>query len=70
MSILHITFSANPGASNSSLLGAEVVAKLGGTAVTRDTNAGIPHIDSTWTGGQLHACGRPHRGAEGNARPV
>jgi len=48
MSILHLTSSANPGPSNSSLLGAEVAQKLGGTCFTRDTNDGIPHIDSAW----------------------
>lgn len=48
MPILHITSSANPGVSNSTMLGRETVAHLGGTVTTRDTNAGIPAIDSAW----------------------
>jgi FMN-dependent NADH-azoreductase len=48
MSILHITSSANPAASNSSMLGGEAAAHLGGTTATRDTNDGIPHLTPDW----------------------
>ena len=48
MSILHITSSANPGPSTSTMLGAEVAAKIGTPIVIRDTNAGLPTIDATW----------------------
>ncbi len=48
MSILHITSSANPAKSNSSMLGAEATTHLGGTTVHRDTNDGIPHLTPDW----------------------
>jgi FMN-dependent NADH-azoreductase len=48
MPILHITSSANPGASNSSMLGRETTAHLQGDVTTRDTNAALPAIDSAW----------------------
>jgi FMN-dependent NADH-azoreductase len=47
MTILHVTSSTNPAASKSTLLGTEVVAKLGSTATTRDTST-IPAIDADW----------------------
>lgn len=49
MSLLHITSSASPTPSTSTLLGAELCEKLGGDRVTRDTTHDIPHIDQTWT---------------------
>lgn len=48
MPILHIISSANPGPSNSSMLGRETTAHLQGDVTTRDTNASLPAIDSTW----------------------
>lgn len=48
MSILHITSSANPGPSTSTMLGAEVAAKLGTSIVTRDTNTGLATVDAAW----------------------
>ena len=48
MSILHIKSSASPAMSNSTLLGTEVAAKLGGTVTTRNTNDGLPQIAPDW----------------------
>lgn len=48
MNILHITSSANPTPSTSTLLGTEIAAKLAGTVVTRDTNAGLSAVVSAW----------------------
>ena len=50
MSILHITSSASPMPSISTMLGGEAAAKFGGTVTTRDVATGIPAIDSDWTG--------------------
>ncbi|MEQ6249110.1 NAD(P)H-dependent oxidoreductase [Sulfitobacter sp. HNIBRBA3233] len=48
MSILHITSSANPGASTSKMLGEEVLTAIGGSVTHRDTNTGIPPVDGDW----------------------
>ncbi len=48
MSILHITSSANPSPSTSTLLGTEAAIKIGTPIVTRDTNAGLPLVDASW----------------------
>ncbi|QUJ75794.1 NAD(P)H-dependent oxidoreductase [Sulfitobacter albidus] len=48
MSILHITSSANPGVSTSTLLGAEAAAKIGGPVTTRDVTHGLRPIDAAW----------------------
>jgi FMN-dependent NADH-azoreductase len=50
MSILHVTSSISPSGSNSTTLGAELAAKLGGSVTTRDTTTGIPHVDPAWAG--------------------
>tara|TARA_R110002110_G_scaffold269982_1_gene485686 strand:+ start:1352 stop:1915 length:564 start_codon:yes stop_codon:yes gene_type:complete len=47
MTILHITSSVTPATSKSTLLGTELVAKLGSTATTRDTSD-IPAINTDW----------------------
>lgn len=49
MSILHITSSASPAPSVSSMLGREAAAKIGGTLTTRDVATDVPAIDSDWT---------------------
>lgn len=48
MSILHITASAAPGQSTSTMLGQEAIKEIGGTVVARDVNVGIPAIDGDW----------------------
>lgn len=48
MSILHITSSANPGPSTSTLLGTEAAAKIGGPVTTRDVTRGLRPIDADW----------------------